>query len=141
MMEATRLKSGRILTASAPKLAFPETDPVLDLTFFIHWRAKQVDVIGHDQIITNEPRAGFVPRGNNRVMNICVRERLHPVSGANGEEHDCGLATKNENTFCWMPASNMVAHIWLFPFTTLFRSNLLALGQDLCFSSPATPGI
>jgi len=72
-----------------------------------------MDVIGHDQIITNEPRAGFVPRGNNRVMNICVRERLHPVSGAIGEEDDCGLATKDENTFCRMPASNMVAHIWL----------------------------
>jgi hypothetical protein len=72
-----------------------------------------MDVIRHDQITANEPRISFIPRRNDRVMNIRIRETLRPVSGTNSEEDDRGLATKNENTFRWMPASNIIAHIWL----------------------------
>ena len=65
-----------------------------------------MDMIGHDEITADEPRIGFLPRRNKRLMNNRIRETLHPVSGTNREEHDRGLATKNENTFRWMPASN-----------------------------------
>jgi hypothetical protein len=72
-----------------------------------------MDVIGHDQITTNEPRIGFFPRRNKRVMNIRVRETLPPISGTNGEEDNRGLATKDENAFRRIPASNVIAHIRL----------------------------
>jgi len=40
-----------------------------------------------------------------------IRETLRPVSGTDSEEDDRGLATKNENTFRWMPSSNILTHI------------------------------
>ena len=52
-----------------------------------------------------------MPRGNKRVMNLRIRETLRPVSGTNSEEDDRGLTTKNENTFRWMPSSNILRHI------------------------------
>jgi len=52
-----------------------------------------------------------MPRRNKRVMNMRIRETLRPVSGTNSEEDDRGLATKNENTFRWMPPSNILTHI------------------------------
>ena len=61
-------------------MAFPETDPVLDLATFIYWRTKDMDVIRHDQITTYQPRISFVPRRNKRVMHIRIGETLRPVS-------------------------------------------------------------
>ena len=111
MMETARLKPRRILTASTSKLALPEADPMLDLTFLICRRAKQMDVIWHYQITTNS-RIGVIPRRNKSIVNTCIRKTWRPVLGANGEEYDCGLATENENTLRWMPPSHVIAHIW-----------------------------
>jgi hypothetical protein len=110
MMETARLKSRRIPAASASELALPETDPMLDLPCFTGWRTKQMNVIGHDQITTNEPRIGFVPGSNQRIMHIRIRETLRPISGTNSEEDNRGLPTKNENAFRWIPASNIISH-------------------------------
>jgi hypothetical protein len=84
---------------------------MLDFALFIYWRAKEMNVIRHDQIITNEPRIGFFPGRNKRVMNIRVRKTPPPISDTNREEDNRRLPTKDENAFRWIPAPNIISHI------------------------------
>ena len=72
-----------------------------------------MDVIRHDQIAANNPRIGLAPRRDKRIMDLRVRETLHPISGTKGEKGDRGLATEDENAFRRMPTINIVMHIRL----------------------------
>ena len=111
MMKTARLKSRCVLAASASKPAFPESGPVLDFALFIYWRAKEMNVIRHNQITANEPRIGFFPGRNKRVMNIRVRKTPPPISGTDREEGNRRLPAKDENAFRWIPAPNIISDI------------------------------
>ncbi len=84
VMKAAALKCARIGTSFCQTI-LPETNPTLDGEFQIIRSAKQMQVIGHQQVITDEPGGGRVfPNVMESALHRCLGEPALAPFRANG---------------------------------------------------------
>ena len=99
MMEAVYLKTRRTIAELTPEFTFPERDPTLDRNVVIFRGAKEVNVIGHDDVSADHPSISFAPRFQQRIMNAGVRQLRFALSRADRDENDRSLTAEDENAF------------------------------------------
>lgn len=67
---------------------FPERNPPFDRELQIAWRAEEVHVIGHEQVIADEPCGRRVlPDIVQRALDACISQPTFAVFRAYGEEN------------------------------------------------------
>ena len=88
--------SAALLLQILRQLIFPKSNPTFDGKFQIVWRAEQVEVVGHEQIITHEPRGGGVlPDVLQCALNRSLCQPAFALLGAYGEEYSVWSAERN----------------------------------------------
>src|SRR6516162_2069942 len=82
------------------QLVLPKSNPAFDGEFQFMWRAEEMQVIGHEQIIAHQPGHGRVlPDVMKRVLNRGLREPLTAFPGADSEEDPIRSAERSVNPF------------------------------------------
>ena len=61
-------------------------------------RAEQVQMVGHQHVIADQPRLCLVPDGQQVFMCIGICEPGHALISANRQKDNCGLADVDTNT-------------------------------------------
>ena len=115
--ESRRVEMRRIGTSFCQTI-LPETNPTLDGEFQIIRSAKQMQVIGHQQVITDEPGGGRVfPNVMDSVLHRCLGEpALAPFRAETVRENPIRSAEENMNAFgrCVARGSSLfTAKAWL----------------------------
>src|SRR5689334_4384652 len=59
MMEGFTLPGPWLVHMTATEPAFPEFDPLVNAEMKIMWRTKEVNVVGHKQVVADQPSCGF----------------------------------------------------------------------------------
>jgi len=125
MMKTAWLKTRRGWADLAPKLPFPESDPLLDRDFFILWRAEKVHVIRHYHVGADQPCVSLSSRLHESIMVGLLCECCWSTQCANSQEDDRWTIPRNQD------ASSRVAPAWVMPNVNLrhprddFRSNVV----------------
>jgi len=105
MMKSASLKNSRAWMRFS-KTVFPETDPTLNREFQIARRAEQMQMIGHQKIITDEPCCcGVLPDVVQSALNRSLCQPLPALLSADREENPIRSAERNVNTFLRRAAS------------------------------------
>jgi hypothetical protein len=77
---------------------FPEAHPAFDGELQITRRAEEMQMIGHKEIIADEPRGGGVfPNLVQRALNRSLRQPAPALLRANGQENPIRSAERNVN--------------------------------------------
>jgi len=83
MMKAAALKLPGLVEMATAELPFPKLDPRVDAESEIARRAEQVQVIGHEQVVADEPGRGFLaPDRDERVLHFRLVHPRHWVHDA-----------------------------------------------------------
>ena len=75
----------------AGELGFPVGDPFFNGETEVPRGAKEVDVIGQEEVIADKPGVCGAPNGDEGIMNCFGGEPVCGTNGADGEEKDGGL--------------------------------------------------
>ena len=81
----------RVFLSSRPPLrgtGFPEFDPFLEWHVSVSWAAKEMQMIRHDHISTDDPRVGFAPCIQNHGHRILAVEDALSTVRANRDRND-----------------------------------------------------
>jgi len=121
------------------KSVFPKTDPTLDRELQITRRAEEMQVVGHEQIITHEPSGGGVfPDMMQRALHGRLREPSFALVGADGEENPVRSRKRGVNAFRRRATSGVVereiAHGRCFIEARITRN--FRMGQSGSFALP-----
>jgi hypothetical protein len=116
---------------------FPETNPALDGEFEIAWRAEQMQMIGHEKIIANEPcRGGVLPDFMQCVLDRGLCQPSSSFLGADGEEDPVRSTERSMDAFGRRAASRVakwsLAHAKFPAKTWLMQKILVREERELC---------
>ena len=94
------------------KAVFPKGDPFFDGEFQVVGRAEEVEVVGHEHVVADEPRGGGVfPNLMQGALDGGLREPAFALVGADGEEDPVGAAEGNVDTFGGRMASGFAVGV------------------------------
>ena len=96
-MPAARLKTPVLASMPPPKITFPKSYPLFNSECQIVRRAKQVEMIRHQQIITDEPGGRGLPCLMQMFVGIFVSHPRRPVFCCHCEQDDVVPAKLNVN--------------------------------------------
>ena len=106
MVESSALELPLVVQMRAAELAFPESDPLVDAKPRIAGCAKEVNVIGHYQMITYQPGCGLLPPDpNKRMMDFFLSQPWNSILRVHGNEKDVWSAKPNVRATRWSLAS------------------------------------
>ena len=105
-MESIGLPATLRVFVQPPELPFPEGDPFLQGKAHIARSAEKMRMIGHEQIIADQPGLGRLPCGAQRRMNGAICQPGYSILRANGEKNNRGLVGINVNAASGMFAAD-----------------------------------
>ena len=83
----------------AAQSSFPVGNPFFDFVIFIIGRAKQMNMVRHDQAEANWPCHSRVPGFYQRIVNGIIGKVGSAFATTNCDEDNRRLITKNKNAF------------------------------------------
>ena len=87
---------------TAAETAFPEFHPLVDLEMQVARRTKKVHVIGHDEVVTNQPCSRFCePDVCQRVLYSRIGHPGYGILGVDCDEEDVRLPEENVRAGGW----------------------------------------
>jgi len=98
MVECLALPLPGLADVRATELAFPIGRPFLDRESQVSWRAEEMNVVGHDQVVSGQLGVSGAPIGFEGRLNSLVCHPRNAVFGADREEDDCGLVQGNKDS-------------------------------------------
>ena len=98
-MEAVGLKTRRVRAQLTAEFTFPKRDPSLDQAIFVRRRAKEMNVIRHDDVGADHPSICCAPCFEQCVVDRRIRELLLALSRANCDKDDRRLTQEDEYAF------------------------------------------
>lgn len=108
MMERLSLPGPRLVRVTAAELALPKLNPLINAKMQITRRAKEMQMIRHEQIIASEPRARILPPELcKRVLHDGTGHPWHSVFGVDRDKENIYLSGKDVRASCGRPASNI----------------------------------
>ncbi len=108
VMKPSRLKPSCVGTCFCEAI-FPKAHPSFDGKFQISRRAEEMQMVWHQQVISDEPGGGGVePDAMQRVLNETLCQPAFTIFRANGEENPIRSVKRNVNSLCGRAASRLV---------------------------------
>lgn len=95
------------------KAVFPKAHPAFDGELLITWGAEEMEMIRHEEIITDEPGCGFMfPDLIQSALHGWLSEPAFAVLNIDSEENPIGSLRGNVDAFCGCAATgdSVLAH-------------------------------
>lgn len=109
-MPAARLETPVWVLVALSEMVFPITDPAFDRFGCIGREAEAVEVVGHQEVVGNEPCGGFAPGLFDVLLRGLVSEPRGAVFGGDCEENAGGVAGSQVDTGGWVSAAERWVH-------------------------------
>ena len=114
MVKRFPLPLPRLLQMPAAELSFPKLDPLVYVEMQIVRRAKEMQVIRHEQVIADEPGRRFLgPDFGEGIVDGGIGHPLNSVLGVDRDEENVRLA-KEDMSAC---RRGMTSDVWITTFS------------------------
>jgi len=101
-MKGSALPFAGPIRMCATELVLPKRNPGINPEIQVVWRAEEVDMIGHEEIIPHSPGVCLVsPNAHEIRPNGCGPKARLAVFGIDGNEEDIRLPKEDVCTACW----------------------------------------
>lgn len=115
MMKRSPLPGPRLIQMAPAELALPKLNPLINAEVQVAWRAEEMQVIRHQQIISHQPcRRLLAPYFYQGLLHHGVSHPRDGILRVHGYEENVWLPEKDVRTTCW----SLPANIWMDAFAS-----------------------
>ena len=133
VMPSARLKIPIVAAMSPPEIPFPVGNPLFNREGQILRRAKCVQMIRHQQVITNQPRGCRQPCFVEKFVGCRICQPRNPVFRCDRQQNEIGAAQLNVDPGCRISSANFEILLFGVHRGKLFRARRSLAPPDLFF--------
>lgn len=127
MVKGFPLPCPRTIQMPTAELSLPKLDPLVYVEMEIVWRAKEMQVIRHEHVITDEPRRRFLrPDFSEGILDGRVSHPRNPVFGVHRDEENVRLPQENVRA----GGGCLATDLWINSFASTHARRLRILRGD-----------
>jgi hypothetical protein len=108
VMPAARLKTPVFISVLPAEFPFPECNPLLNRERQIARHTKRVQMIRHQQIISDKARSRLQPRFVQKFVGGFIHQPRNPIFRCHREQNKIGLAQSDMDSAGWIFSADVM---------------------------------